>query len=83
MQDAFYNSDEKLLCDRLDALGYQDPTQRPNVFLANYISACSFSQIPFCNTVSEYNDDRLIVSGYITAVDMDGINFEIIDLING
>ena len=53
------------------------------LIIANFGFACSFIFIPFCSTVIEYDHNGVIVIGYITEVDEDGINFEIIDLING
>lgn len=43
---------------------------------------CTFVPDSFCKTAAEFSDN-IIVSGYITAVDGDGINFEIIQLIRG
>jgi len=45
-------------------------------------NACTFIPKSFCDTAMEF-PDNLIVSGYITAVDTDGINFEILEILAG
>jgi len=52
-------------------------------FLAlNFVLACSFDVESFCGTsMKDLND--LTVAGYITSVDVDGINFEILQILHG
>jgi len=52
------------------------------IFLGQLGFACTFTPRSFCSTASTH-ESNLIVSGYITSIDEDGIDFEIIQLIRG
>lgn len=52
------------------------------LFSFQLVMACSFIPDSFCKTAAEFSD-HIIVSGYISSVDEDGINFEIIKIIRG
>ncbi len=51
-------------------------------FVYNISFACSFKQEPFCVTLDKRVDD-LVVAGIISAVDDDGINLEVLEVLRG